>query len=191
MNPSTAQSEEPPDDDDSKVGGVRERFPELIHECRVIARRVLAKFPAPSVASGDLLNEAFLKLLHEEARREIQKRSELAAKPKREFMACFGAACKDLIRKRYQRRLRRRETALDTDIEIKGATEFDIIDVSELLLELEAREPMQAHIVEARVFGGLTLEECAEVFGVSLRTVNRLYQKGLDWIALQLKRRRD
>lgn len=190
MNTSTAQAGELPEDCNDPVVGIRERFPDLIHDFRVIAGTLLDKFPAPSLASGDLLNEGFLRLLGEEANRRMRTRSELGSKSDRELKACFGAACKDVIFKRYGKRRRRRETVLEVEPERKGVTEFDIIEASELLLVLEACEPLQAHVVEARVFGGLTLEECAEVFGVSLRTVNRRYQEGLDWIARQLSRPR-
>ena len=47
----------------------------------------------------------------------------------------------------------------------------DVMLVDKLIEDLEAADPRQARIVQLRFFGGLTVEEVAEVIGVSRRTV--------------------
>jgi RNA polymerase sigma factor (TIGR02999 family) len=50
---------------------------------------------------------------------------------------------------------------------------IDLIALDRALTDLAAVEPEQARIVEARYFGGLTVEETAEALGISPATVKR------------------
>ena len=51
--------------------------------------------------------------------------------------------------------------------------------------------PRGARIVEARVFGGMTVEEVAHVLGVSTRTVELDWTVARRWLARELKGPRD
>jgi RNA polymerase sigma factor (sigma-70 family) len=57
-----------------------------------------------------------------------------------------------------------------------GERTVDLIEVDAALSELGKRDPRAARVVEHRLFAGLTLEETAEVLGISMRTVER------DWV---------
>lgn len=50
---------------------------------------------------------------------------------------------------------------------------IDLVALDDALTRLAALDPMQARIVELRYFGGLTVEEAAEVVGVSPATLKR------------------
>jgi len=50
---------------------------------------------------------------------------------------------------------------------------IDLVALDRALTELAALDPQQARIVELRYFGGLTVEETADVLGVSPATVKR------------------
>jgi ECF sigma factor len=54
-----------------------------------------------------------------------------------------------------------------------GAQEIDLLALHESLERLAAFDPRQERIVELRYFGGLTIEEAAEVVGISEATVVR------------------
>jgi RNA polymerase sigma factor (TIGR02999 family) len=54
------------------------------------------------------------------------------------------------------------------------------------LERLAELSPRQASLLEQRYFGGLKLEECAEVLGVSLATVKRDLRLGRAWLAREL-----
>ena len=59
-----------------------------------------------------------------------------------------------------------------------GDDEVDeLIALDDALLRFEQVDPRSAEVVQYRFFGGLTLEETAEVLGVSAKTVQR------DWLA--------
>ncbi len=55
------------------------------------------------------------------------------------------------------------------------------------LERLAEMSPRKARLLEQRYFGGLKLEECAEVLGVSLSTVKTELQLGRAWLARELR----
>jgi RNA polymerase sigma factor (sigma-70 family) len=61
--------------------------------------------------------------------------------------------------------------------------------VNESLSRLEKLDPRQGRIVELRYFGGLTVEEVAEVLGVSSKTVMREWNTAKAWLYGDLKGR--
>lgn len=54
------------------------------------------------------------------------------------------------------------------------------------LERLESVDPVQSRLLEQRYFGGLKLEECAEVLGVSRSTVARELKLARAWLACEL-----
>ena len=64
-----------------------------------------------------------------------------------------------------------------------------VIAVNDALKELSVHDERQEKIVEMRFFGGLTVEETAEVLGVSVRTVEREWSMARAWLYRRLKTR--
>lgn len=62
----------------------------------------------------------------------------------------------------------------------------DVLEIDDALRALEAADARAARVVEARVFGGLTIEEVAEAMGVSLSSVSRDWRFGRAFLAEQL-----
>ena len=58
----------------------------------------------------------------------------------------------------------------------------DLVAIDDALRELAERDPRKAQIVELRFFGGLNLEEIAEVIGVAPITVSREWAKARAWL---------
>lgn len=63
-------------------------------------------------------------------------------------------------------------TLSDTNLGVNEAA-YDALDVDTLLSELYQFDAAAADIVSLRVFGGLSIEEAAEVLKLSVATVNR------------------
>ena len=63
-----------------------------------------------------------------------------------------------------------------------------LLELNDALQRLEAVSPRQAKAVELRFFGGLTLEEAAEVLGTSAPTVMRDLRFAQAWLARELRR---
>jgi len=62
----------------------------------------------------------------------------------------------------------------------------DVIALDEALTRLSEFDPQQAHLVELRFFGGLSIEEAAGVLGVSRTTVKRNWNLSKAWLAREL-----
>ena len=62
----------------------------------------------------------------------------------------------------------------------------DLVMLDDALTKLETLAPRQARIVELRFFGGLSLEEAAEVIKVSVSTVRRDWRMAQAWLHQQL-----
>ncbi len=62
----------------------------------------------------------------------------------------------------------------------------ELVALDQALVELEALDPRQARIVELRFFGGLTVEETAEIAGVSTATVKREFRTARAWLRHEL-----
>lgn len=60
------------------------------------------------------------------------------------------------------------------EITVAGTDDVtDVLGVNEALLRLSERHPRMAQVVELRFFGGMSVEETAEVLRTSVRTVER------------------
>jgi RNA polymerase sigma factor (sigma-70 family) len=61
-----------------------------------------------------------------------------------------------------------------------------LIALDDALEALAQLDPQKARVVELRYFGGLSIEETAEVTGVSVPTVNRQWRMAKAWLYSQL-----
>lgn len=61
-----------------------------------------------------------------------------------------------------------------------------LLALDEALETLARLDPQKAKIVELRYFGGLSIEETAEVMGVSVPTINRQWRMAKAWLYGQL-----
>jgi RNA polymerase sigma factor (TIGR02999 family) len=69
------------------------------------------------------------------------------------------------------------------------AQEIDVLALHESLERLAAFDPRQERIVELRYFGGLTIEEVAEVVSISEATVVRDWTIAKAWLRTDLSAR--
>jgi len=70
----------------------------------------------------------------------------------------------------------------------EGQRDLDLIALDAALDQLSRMDPQQGRIVELRYFGGLTIEECAEVMGISRATVKRDWGMARAWLHRELKK---
>lgn len=66
-------------------------------------------------------------------------------------------------------------------------TDVNLIALDDALKELEELNPQHARIVELRYFGGLTIDETAEVLGISHATVERGWSLARAWLRRQIQ----
>src|SRR5882672_7877981 len=65
--------------------------------------------------------------------------------------------------------------------------ELDLLALHEALEELATLDPQQERIVELRFFGGLSIEETAEVLGIGHATVERDWKMARAWLRRKLE----
>jgi RNA polymerase sigma factor (TIGR02999 family) len=141
--------------------------------------------PSHTLQPTALVHEAFLRLV-DQSRADWQNRAQfmgVAAQLMRRLLV-------DHARKRAAAK-RGSPVTLDEERFNQGAdigqTE-EILAVDEVLERLQDLDPQQAKIVEMRYFGGLSVEETAEVMGISTRTVKRDWAMAKAWLRTQLER---
>ena len=78
------------------------------------------------------------------------------------------------------------DSHFDDALDCFEAKDLSVIALDATLEELALLDPRQAQIVELRFFGGLTMDEVADVMKVSVSTVNREWATVRLWLKLQL-----
>lgn len=76
--------------------------------------------------------------------------------------------------------------SLDEALGVFQKQDVDVIALDDALQELAGFDPQQSRLVELRFFGGLTIEETAEVLGMSPATVKREWTLAKAWLHQQL-----
>lgn len=155
--------------------GASDRLFEAVYaELRRIARRQrAAAAPSATLSTTALVHEAYLKLSGE-ARWTVEDR--------RHFFALAARAMRHVLVDHVRRRgrLKRGGGALALDLEAEEIAAPDrgdeLVALDDALGRLESVEPELAQLVEWRFFAGLSVEEIAELVGVSDRTVKRRWR---------------
>ncbi len=76
--------------------------------------------------------------------------------------------------------------SLDNAIAIAVEHPAQLLDVHMALERLEVLDPMRARLAEMRFFAGLSIEEIAEITGVTSRTVDRQWRAARAWLGREL-----
>jgi RNA polymerase sigma-70 factor (ECF subfamily) len=172
-------------------GGSREAFDRLIplvyNELRVIASRRLGReWRDNALQTTVLVNEAYLKLVGQRAV-DWQNRAH--------FFAIAAQLMRRIVVDDARRRLsqKRGSGGVTMPLDDLPAREpsvgtVDVLALDAALGELERLDPDQGRLVELRFFGGMTVEETAEVLGLSPATVKREWAVAKGWLHRALTR---
>ena len=178
-----------------------EQIPDLMplvyDELRRIAARYMSRErPGQTLQATALVNEAFVRLSAERPR-QFQNRTH--------FLAIAALSMRQILvqRARGRRAAKRggapqRITLDDGNLEaskiekgFRGADQapddIDVLALDEALTRLGSFDPELARIVELRYFGGLTVEETADVMGSSPATVKRHWALARAWLKQALE----
>jgi RNA polymerase sigma factor (TIGR02999 family) len=79
---------------------------------------------------------------------------------------------------------------IDEDVRISADTLENMVAIDEVLERLTQIDPRQGRLVELRFFAGLSVEETAEVMGVSEITIKREWRSAKAWLHRELKTRK-
>ncbi len=72
--------------------------------------------------------------------------------------------------------------------ELPQAADVDIVALDDALTTLARMDAQQCKVVELKFFGGLTIEDTAEVLGISPSTVKRDWVTARAWLYRELDR---
>ena len=170
--------------------GALNRLVELLYpRLKRIARQYLAnRRPGESLESAALANEAYLKLVR-------------AGGIRCENRTHFLALCSQIMRRILVDHARRRgfakrgggalRVALDEALVAARARGIDVLALDEALNALARVDRRKSRVVELRYFGGLNIEETAEVLGVSVDTVKRDWRMARAWLLAELTGNQD
>ncbi len=75
---------------------------------------------------------------------------------------------------------------VDESLDAAGERAADVVALDDALEDLAKLDARRSKIIELRYFGGLTIEETAEVLGVSVRTVNKDARLARAWLKASL-----
>jgi RNA polymerase sigma-70 factor, ECF subfamily len=76
---------------------------------------------------------------------------------------------------------------LDRAVIVSQERANELVAIDQMLTRLTECDPEQARVVELRIFGGLTLEEIAEILGVSRSTVKRDWTMAKAWLSREIR----
>ena len=159
-------------------------MPLVYAELRRVARRSIAfERPGHTLQTTALVHEAYLKLVHQD-RAEWKNRAHffaVAAQMMRRILIDYARAART-----DKRRVMVGAVPLDEEHPRATTPAIDFLDLHEALEELESFDEKKARVVELRFFGGLSVEEAAEVLGISSATVKREWNVARAWLAHRL-----
>jgi len=159
--------------------------PMIYNELQRLARRYMARErPSSTLETGALLNEAFLRLVHWKTAR-WQNRSHfygLAAQIMRRVLVDHARS------HAYKKRGGAiRPVSLDEALVVSPERSPDIVALDEALQRLAEFDERKGKVVELRFFGGLSVQETAEVLQVSEFTVIRDWNLAKAWLKRELR----
>ncbi len=163
--------------------------PLVYDELRRLAGRYLRRERTDhTLQSTALVHEAYLRLIDQRNVR-WQNRAQF-----------FGLAA-ELIRRILVDHARAKQAAkrggnaykltLDEALDAAEPRDFDLVRLDDVLQGLAKIDPQQGRVVELRFFAGLTIEETAEVLGISPATVKRDWLVAKAWLRREMLDRRN
>jgi len=157
----------------------------LYRELRAIAGALVrGRGEGQTLQPTALVHEAWLKL---------GASNTLEVHDRAHFLAIAAGAMRQILvdHARRRRAVKRgggmRAVTLDSiDAVDDAAAPLDVLAVDECLVRLSRLDARQAQVVEMRVFAGMSVDETAEVLGVSPRTVELDWRMARAWLMREL-----
>jgi RNA polymerase sigma factor (TIGR02999 family) len=171
-------------------GAAKELLPLVYEELRKLANQRLAReAPGQTLQSSDLVHEAYLRLVGDDAQTQWDNRAH--------FFAAAAEAMRRIIveHARRKKRVKHGGGRPRVDLEAVGflskEPSEDVEALDEVLNKLAAEDPAKAELVKLRFFAGLTMPEIARVLKISLATAERHWTYARTWLFAELKDRDD
>jgi len=139
--------------------------------------------PGHTLQTSALVNEAFVRLVDQKHVR-WQNRAHffgIAAQMMRRILVDYARG-----RNSAKRGGGAQQISLDEGLTVSEGRSAEVVQVHEALEQLAEFDPRKSQIVELRFFGGLSIEETADVLGVSPGTVMRDWTLAKAWLRREM-----
>jgi RNA polymerase sigma factor (TIGR02999 family) len=154
-------------------------IPIVYTELKRLAKRYMGKERADhTLQTSALINEAYLKLVDQS----------IPWQDRKHFFAVSAQIMRHILidharSHRYAKRGAGAERVpMEEADELSGQRAEELVALDEVLTELGARDSRKRQIIELRFFGGLTIEETAEVMNLAPVTVIREWRSAKAWL---------
>jgi RNA polymerase sigma-70 factor (ECF subfamily) len=161
-----------------------ERLTPIVYdELRHLARRYMRRErPGHSLQTTALVNEAYMRLV-DYKRMRWQDRAH--------FFAVSAQVMRRILVEHARRHNLKRgggvqHVSFEETAVVGGDGDVDLVALDDALLSLARIDPRKVQVVEMRFFGGLSVEETAEVLKVSSITVKRDWRAARLWLYQEL-----
>ena len=150
---------------------------------------------AKSYLRGDRLNHSLqpTALVHEAYLRLVDQKN-LSWQGRAQFFGMAAKMMRGILVDHARNRLAAKRGGQQLRLSLSKAQrltskeEVDLLGLDDALKNLEASNPDYSRVVELRFFGGLTIEETADVMGISHATVERYWSFARAWLRRELSR---
>ena len=156
-------------------------LPMIYQELRQLASKMLAQEPAgQTLQATALVHEAYVRLVDSEEEQKWKHRGH--------FFAAAAEAMRRILVEKARRKQRVKHggehdrVELDDERLICSVPSEQIVALDEALERFDQEEPEKAQLVKLRFFAGLSIEEAAEVIGVSRATASRHWTYARAWL---------
>jgi RNA polymerase sigma factor (TIGR02999 family) len=168
-----------------KMQAVYDGFGAIYPQLRALASAMMSRERVShTLQPTAVVSEAFLRIADRQGS-EFQSQSHL--------LAYAATAMRSILvdharRRRSKKRGSGAKVGSDMIAELAADPKVgvDLLEIDDALRALEGADPRASKVVEARIFGGLSIEEAAEALGLSLSTVSRDWRFGRAFLAGQL-----
>lgn len=159
-------------------------MPLVYGELRSMAKRFMARqSPGHTLQTTALINEAFIKLVGQQDK-QWQNRAHffgVAAQAMRHILVDYARS------RQYAKRGGGEQViSLDEALTVSEERAAELVALDDALKELAKVDRRKSQVVELRYFGGLSVEETAEVLKVSPVTVMRDWSMAKAWLHREL-----
>lgn len=167
-----------------------EVFPLVYDELRRQAHRFLRRErPGHTLQTTALINETYIRL---------RQQKDFLWESRGHFFAICATMMRRILVDYAKTRHRAKRGGITEHIPIDGLAlaiqdriDVDIVALGEALERLAKLDSQQASIVEMKFFSGFSVEEIANVLGISVSTVKRDWRSAKAWLRHELTKGRD
>ena len=152
---------------------------------RMAAQCLRQERPGHTLQATALVHEAYIKLAGQRDAK-WQNRAQffaVASQLMRRILVDYARA-----QLRSKRGGKQQRVSLDDSLLVSSDRTDELLAVNECLARLEAMDARQGRIVELRYFGGLSVDETAEVLRISSKTVLREWNVAKAWLIRQTRK---